>query len=128
VPIPWSGTTTPYGFGPEGGSSWLPQPDSWAGLSVAAQDGVAGSTLSMYRYALALRRKALAGNAPLAWPDAPEGVLALDRGPGFRCTVNMGTLPVRLDAPGELLIASGPVTIEDGVAILPPDTTVWWSL
>ncbi|MCU7727174.1 glycoside hydrolase family 13 protein [Actinoplanes sp. KI2] len=128
VPIPWSGVTAPYGFGPEGGSSWLPQPDSWAELSVAAQDGVAGSTLSMYRDALALRRKALAGNAALTWHDAPEGVLVLDRGPEFRCTVNMGDSPVRLDAPGELLIASGPVTIEAGVAIIPADTTVWWSL
>jgi len=82
----------------------------------------------MYRDALALRRKALPGSTPLTWHDAPEGVLALDRGPEFRCTVNMTASPVRLDAPGELLLASGPVTIEDGVATLPPDTTVWWSL
>jgi alpha-glucosidase len=40
----------------------------------------------------------------------------------------MGASPVRLDAPGELLLASGPVTIEDGTAYLPPDTTAWWSL
>ena len=62
-----------------------------------------------------------------AWADAPEGVLALDRGDQFRCTVNMGAEPVRLDIPGDLLLASGPVTIEDGVVTLPPDTTVWWS-
>jgi len=128
VPIPWSGTTAPYGFGPSGGPSWLPQPGSWADLSVAAQHGVAGSTLTMYRDALALRRKALPGNTPLSWHDAPDGVLALNRGPEFRCTVNMSASPVRLDAPGELLLASGSVTIEDGVATLPADTTVWWSL
>ena len=39
VPIPWSGTAAPYGFGPEGSVPWLPQPAAWAALSVAAQDG-----------------------------------------------------------------------------------------
>ncbi|MFF5295567.1 glycoside hydrolase family 13 protein [Paractinoplanes globisporus] len=128
VPIPWSGTSAPYGFGPDGGPSWLPQPDSWAELSVAAQDGVPGSTLTMYRDALALRRKVVAGPEPLTWQDAPEGILAFDRGANFRCTVNMTASPVRLPAPGELLIASGPVTIEDDTIVIPPDTTVWWSL
>ena len=127
VPIPWSGAAAPYGFGPEGGPSWLPQPAEWAELSVAAQDGVPGSTLTMYREALALRRKVFASN-DLTWVKAPEGVLAFDRGSELRCVVNMGPDPVRIDAPGELLIASGPVTTEDGVTILPPDTTVWWSI
>jgi len=128
VPIPWSGATAPYGFGPAGGRSWLPQPDSWAELSVAAQDGVPGSTLTMYREALALRRKALTGNPQLTWHDAPEGVLVLDRGAEFRCTVNMSAAPVPLPVPGELLLASGPVTVEADVVVVPPDTTVWWSL
>ncbi|GIE97926.1 glycoside hydrolase family 13 protein [Paractinoplanes rishiriensis] len=127
VPIPWSGAETPYGFGPAGAPTWLPQPPSWAALSVQAQDGVPGATLTMYRDALALRRKVF-HNEDLTWQDAPEGVLAFDRGEGFRCTVNMTTEPLRLNRPGELLIASGPLTMEDGTAILPPDTTVWWSL
>jgi alpha-glucosidase len=81
----------------------------------------------MYRDALALRRKVF-HHEDLTWQDAPSGVLAFDRGEGFRCTVNMTAEPLRMDRPGELLIASGPLTMEDGVAILPPDTTVWWSL
>ncbi|WP_030441123.1 glycoside hydrolase family 13 protein [Actinoplanes subtropicus] len=128
VPIPWSGTTAPYGFGPDGGPSWLPQPDSWADLSVAAQDGVAGSTLTMYRDALALRRKAVAGQAPLTWQDAPEGLLVFDRGTDFRCTVNMSPAPLSPEAPGELLLASAPITVDGGTAVIPPDTAVWWSL
>ncbi|HEX5204339.1 MAG TPA: glycoside hydrolase family 13 protein [Actinoplanes sp.] len=129
VPIPWSGTAAPYGFGPEGGPSWLPQPSSWAGLSVEAQDGVPGSTLTMYRDALALRRKVLAGAGRLIWRDSPSpDVLAFDRGDAFRCLVNMGGSAARLDAPGELLIASGPVTVENGTVLIPPDTAVWWSL
>jgi alpha-glucosidase len=127
VPIPWGGTEAPYGFGPEGGLSWLPQPASWAELSVAAQDGVPGSTLTMYRDALALRRKVFAGEE-LIWQDAPDGVLAFGRGDAFRCTVNMSAEPVHLTCPGDLLVVSGPVTVEDGVAVLQPDTTAWWSI
>jgi alpha-glucosidase len=40
VPLPWSGHSPPYGFGP--GDSWLPQPGEWAALSVAAQQGEPG--------------------------------------------------------------------------------------
>jgi alpha-glucosidase len=122
VPIPWSGTSAPYGFGP--GTSWLPQPSSWAALSVEAQDGVAGSTLTMYREALALRRKVLAGAGTLVWREAPAGVLAFDRGAGFRCTVNMSPEPVRVPA-GELLLASGPVKVERDAVVIPPDGTIW---
>ncbi|GAA0544164.1 glycoside hydrolase family 13 protein [Paractinoplanes ferrugineus] len=128
VPIPWSGTTAPYGFGPEGGPSWLPQPPSWAELSVAAQDGVAGSTLTMYRDALTLRRKLFAAADTLTWQDEPAGRLTFDRGDAFRCTVNMSAAPVRVEAPGQVLLASAPITVENGVATLPPDTTVWWSI
>jgi alpha-glucosidase len=70
VPIPWSGTTAPYGFGPAGGPSWLPQPPSWASLSVAAQEGVAGPTLTMYHEALALRRKVYS-SAPASAARSP---------------------------------------------------------
>jgi alpha-glucosidase len=40
----------------------------------------------------------------------------------------MGTEPARVAVPGQVLIASGPITAEDGAAVLPPDTTVWWSI
>ena len=82
VPIPWSGTEEPYGFGPKpGGPSWLPQPDSWAGLSVEAQTGDPGSTLELYRNALALRREhpALGAGDTVEWLDAPDGVLTFRR-------------------------------------------------
>ncbi|MDI6100822.1 glycoside hydrolase family 13 protein [Actinoplanes sp. NEAU-A12] len=134
VPIPWSGDQAPYGFGPDGGGSWLPQPASWAQLSVAAQTGVAGSTLELYRSALSIRRNnpALAPTDNLRWIPAPAGVLAFERetegAAVFRCTVNMSDEPVAVGRPGELLLASGPI---DGTAdnvILPPDTTLWWSV
>jgi alpha-glucosidase len=132
VPIPWSGVRPPYGFGPAGVPSWLPQPDTWAGLSVEAQTGVAGSTLELYRTALAERRTHPALGAPdnLRWIDSPPGTLVFERGgaPGFRCTVNLTGRPVVLPAPGTLMLASGPVHPTGADVHLPPDTTAWWSL
>ncbi|WP_433831985.1 glycoside hydrolase family 13 protein [Actinoplanes sp. CA-015351] len=134
VPIPWSGTQAPYGFGPDGGGSWLPQPDSWAQLSVAAQERVPGSTLELYRAALAVRRShpALAPTDNLRWVPASEGVLAFEREvagePVFRCTVNMSDQPVAIGRPGELLLTSGSLDGTPDNVVLPPDTTVWWSI
>jgi alpha-glucosidase len=115
VPLPWSGSEPPYGFGP--GDSWLPQPSQWASLSVAAQKSVPGSTLSLYRRALALRR-AIIGD--LEWRDEKPGILAFRRG-DFECIVNLGVTSVPIDGP--VLLASSPV--DD---VLPPDTTIWRTL
>ena len=79
VPIPWSGETPSYGFGP-GPQSWLPQPATWADLSVGAETGVPGSTLELYRQALRIRKaEAALGEGPLEWLPAPEHVLAAQR-------------------------------------------------
>jgi hypothetical protein len=40
----------------------------------------------------------------------------------------MSARRVPLEVPGEVLIASGPVKVEQGLAVIPPDTTIWWSL
>ncbi|MFJ3923874.1 glycoside hydrolase family 13 protein [Streptomyces sp. NPDC090022] len=124
VPIPWSGTQAPYGFGT--GGSWLPQPQEWASLSVEAQSADPSSTLELYRAALRLRRShpALGAGDAVQWLDAPEGVLAFRRG-DFVCTANTTQQPVRMPVPGELLLASGPVT---AAGELPADTTVWWQV
>jgi alpha-glucosidase len=59
-------------------------------------------------------------------------VLAFERevedAPVFRCTVNMGDEPVAVGRPGELLLASGPIEGTADNVVLPPDTTVWWSI
>jgi alpha-glucosidase len=129
VPIPWEGENAPYGFGPPDGKSWLPQPESWARLSVAVQQGDPASTLELYRAALALRRAepALGAADNLRWCDAPEGLLAFDRG-NVRCTVNMTAAPIRMPQPGEALLTSGPVNLDGVEAVIPADTTVWWSV
>lgn len=124
VPLPWDGTATPYGFSPADAvhEPWLPQPATWASLSVAAQDGDPASTLSLYRQALAIRRAEDLGVAPpLTWLDGPGGVLSFGRGPRFACVVNLSTERVALPAYDELLLTSAP--LQDGQ--LPSDAAAW---
>ncbi|MFF2141851.1 glycoside hydrolase family 13 protein [Kitasatospora sp. NPDC058190] len=130
VPIPWSGTEAPYGFGPAaGGPSWLPQPAEWAALSVEAQTGDPTSTLELYRSALAVRRAQpdLGAGTEVEWLDAPEGTLAFRRG-SFVCTVNTTGEPVRIAAPGRLLLASTDLVVDGGETVLAPDSTGWWAV
>ncbi|MGQ4378588.1 glycoside hydrolase family 13 protein [Streptomyces sp. SAS_267] len=127
VPIPWTRAGSSYGFGD--GGSWLPQPAEWAELSIEAQTGVAGSTLELYRDALAVRRERadLGAGDGVTWLTAPEGVLAFRRG-DFVCTANTGNKAVTVPAYGRVLVSSGEVTLsKDGQAQLPADTTVWWA-
>ncbi|MFE9253784.1 glycoside hydrolase family 13 protein [Streptomyces sp. NPDC006879] len=134
VPLPWSGTKAPYGFGPEeGGPSWLPQPQGWGALSVEAQSGDPASMLELYRGALGVRRAhpALGAGEDVEWLAAPEGVLAFRRaaaGEGFVCTVNTTGAPVRIEAPGTLLLASAHVVVQGGAVELPADSTLWWAV
>ncbi|MGI5377326.1 glycoside hydrolase family 13 protein [Streptomyces sp. CA-251387] len=124
VPIPWSGQSAPYGFSPDDATvaPWLPQPADWAERSVAAQTGDAASMLELYRTALRLRRDTPAlGDGTLTWLDAPDGVLAFRREPGFVCVVNLSVDPYRLPGHRAVLLASGPV--EGGV--LAPDQAAW---
>ncbi|WP_051831272.1 glycoside hydrolase family 13 protein [Streptomyces violens] len=125
VPLPWSGTEAPYGFGP--GGSWLPQPPGWAELTVEAQTGTPGSTLELYRAALAWRRALPGlGDGRMSWLDAPEGVLALRRH-GFVCVLNTRTRPVEVSGAGRLLLASAPLRTEDGRVCLPGESCAWWA-
>jgi alpha-glucosidase len=121
VPLPWSGDRPPFGFTADDVAPWLPQPPGWSALTVAAQNADPASTLSLYRTALHLRRSLTElRTAPLTWLPAEDGVLAFDRGPSFRCVVNLSGRPVGFD--GEVLLASG---VCEGD--LPPDTAAWLS-
>jgi alpha-glucosidase len=55
------------------------------------------------------------------WLDAPPGVLAFERDPGFTCVVNMSTVDVPLPDHHSVLLASGPLPDNR----LPPDTAAW---
>ncbi|MFF5985519.1 glycoside hydrolase family 13 protein [Prauserella flavalba] len=125
VPIPWSGSEPPFGFGP---SSWLPQPRDWAALTVEAQRGDPTSTLSLYRDALLLRRDLPVEG--LEWLESDPDVLAFRRGPSFTCTVNFGSSPVRLPRPGRLLLSSTQepeLEANEQTVTLPPSSAAWWT-
>jgi alpha-glucosidase len=77
--------------------------------------------LELYRSALRIRRAEPAlGDGSMSWLDAPDGVLAFDRG-DVQCVVNLSPRPTRLPAHAELLLASSP--LDDG--LLRPDSAVW---
>jgi len=122
IPIPWSGTTPPYGFSPNGAErSWLDQPGDWAPLTVEAESDDPRSMLSLYRAGLRLRREAPWGTGAFSWFPSGDEVLAFARGEDFVCFVNFGPDPVPLPAGAEVLIASD--DLEGGA--VPQDTTVW---
>ncbi|GAB2477692.1 glycoside hydrolase family 13 protein [Jatrophihabitans fulvus] len=121
VPLPWSGDEPPYGFG-TGSTSWLPMPDGWGPLTVAAQESDPASTLHVFRTATRLRREIDdLVHGDFAWLDAPTDCLAFRRG-DVTVLMNGGSEPVPLPA-GELLHASTPKAADGGQ--VPPDTTVW---
>ncbi|MFV2112716.1 glycoside hydrolase family 13 protein [Micromonospora sp. LOL_025] len=133
VPIPWSGELAPYGFGPQGSElSWLPVPATWRGLSVAAQAGVPGSTLELYRTALRIRREhpALAADAGgVTWLEAGPGVLAFSRTAGdtvLTCVVNISGAPALIDGYGAPIAASEPLTGQGSGHLLGVDAAAWF--
>ncbi|MFC1407942.1 glycoside hydrolase family 13 protein [Streptacidiphilus sp. N1-12] len=123
VPIPWSGTRPPFGFGAEQAPPWLDvQPTAWKDFTAAAESGAYGSHLELYREVLRLRRAEPGlGDGPMSWLPSAEEVLDFTRPGGFRCVVNLGPTPVALPSGAGVLLASGPL---DGT-LLPTDTAVW---
>lgn len=121
VPLPWSGTDAPYGFG---GEPWLPQPADWARFTVESEEADPDSMLHLYRRMLELRRSIpdLAGGA-LHWLELGADLIAFRRGDGVLCITNLGAVPVPMPAHHKVLLAS---SRSDGT--LPPDSTAWLAL
>ncbi|MFF4650847.1 glycoside hydrolase family 13 protein [Streptomyces sp. NPDC001380] len=118
VPLPWTADGPSFGFGD--GPAHLPQPAWFAALAADVQERDPHATLTLYREALAWRRR-LQGPEELEWVEGSgEGVLHLRRPGGWQSVTNFGPEPVDLP-PGILAVASGP--LEDGR--LPADTTAW---
>ena len=117
VPLPW--TTEPPSFGFGSAAAHLPQPAWFADSAVSVEDGVAGSTLELYRAALAARRDLLTDEA-FEWVDAPAHVIHFARSGGWHSITNFGTAPIDLPA-GDVIVVSAPLV--DGR--LAGDATVW---
>jgi len=128
VPLPWNGSTPPFGF-TTAATAWLPQPATWAALTVEAQEGDPLSTLVLVRGALAVRRALLGG--PLAWREGlPDGVLGWDRvgGPApVTCVLNPTAAGVEVALAGRLVLASAPVGYDGTTLELPPTSCAWLS-
>lgn len=121
VPLPWDGIAPPYGF-TTGATTWLPMPDDWAHLSVAAETDEPASMLTLYRDAIALRhsRPEFAAGSGFTFVPAAGGCVAFQRGDGLICVVNTTDEPVQLP-PGTVLLSSAPMD-EDR---LPGDAAAW---
>jgi len=126
VPLPWSSNPAgAFGFSNKDSltpdQAWLPQPPWWGGFSVDSQDGVEGSTLSMYREALAIRKSEEGlGDGEMEWIEAGADVVAFERPGDFACYINFGA-DFELPSNSQILVASGPVHAHT----LPTDTAAW---
>jgi len=126
VPMPWTfdsagafGFSTNASLKPE--QAWLPQSSWWGTYAVDTQDGVEGSTLSMYRKALAIRKgEEGLGDGPMEWIEAGTDVVAFARPGNFACYINFGAA-IELPSSSQILVASGPISGHT----LPTDTAAW---
>lgn len=120
-PMPWEGTTPPFGFSAAPGT-WWPIPADWASFTVEAQLEDPNSTLSLYRRAMELRRDHPAFHGRnIEWFGAPSGCFAFRRTEnGVTCALNTSNVDVPVP-PGEVLLSSQP--LREGR--IPENTAVW---
>ena len=118
VPLPWTADGPSFGFG--AGAPHLPQPAWFGASSVQAQEHDPASTLTLYRQALAWRRRLRAAES-LEWvPGSSEQVLRFTRPGGWQSVTNFGPEPVPLP-PGTVAVASARLA----GGLLPADATAW---
>ena len=94
-------------------------PAWFADFAVERQQGVADSTLELYRAALHLRHELQVGET-LTWHEAASGVVWFSRDNGWHSITNVGTKAAALP-PGRIVLASGATP----PGVLPGETTVW---
>ncbi|WP_425837230.1 glycoside hydrolase family 13 protein [Streptomyces fractus] len=124
VPIPWERTGPSYGFGPA--APWLPQPTSFAALSVEAQQADPTSPLALYREAIALRRTLLTPNTDITWHSAEtDPVLDFTVG-SLRCITNPTPEPTLLPPTSPVPPSLTSLPLPPRARLLPPDTTAWY--
>jgi len=129
IPLPWDSSNN---FGFTNGKPWLPIPSQWNSKRVVHQDKDPNSSLNFYRESLQIRREhpALKSSSDyrINWLEAPDGVIAFERHPGFALFANTTSHELNLIAsPGmRLLLGSRPgVHLEGERLTLPGDTTCW---
>ena len=124
IPLPWqAGTSATNGFN-DTGVGWLPQPDVYRQYSRDLQQGVTGSTLELYRTAIALRNQLGLGHGSFEWAEEFVGETSLGFiNNGILVVHNFGSEPIAL--PSKKVLAAS-FTETDGK--LEPNDTVWLRL
>ncbi|NDC19366.1 MAG: alpha-amylase, partial [Microbacteriaceae bacterium] len=106
VPLPWeAGANESNGFSTTG-ASWLPQPASYKRYARSEQEGVAGSTLELYKRLLKERKAFDLGNGEFRWAPEfmDESTLAYINN-GILVLANFSGDPVVIPA-GEILVTT----------------------
>ena len=129
VPLPWSGTSTPFGF--TSGKPWLPIDQSWQSMSVESQDSDAKSVLNLYRSVLSLRTLHFIGRGEITWLESPwhgaklDGLLTFKRG-DITVVMNLSQHTHEIDIAGQvILVSSGVLDGRDGKKSIPACSTIW---
>lgn len=130
VPLPWSGTTSPFGF--TTGKSWLPIPQVWESFSVSAETDVPESSLELYRRSLKIRKRLEPGLTSFSWIQIPNGsgLIAFRRG-DVQIILNTSRVAVdiELSSDGEIVLASNfqlqGKSLRAGTVTLEPSSCIW---
>jgi len=122
VPLPWqAGVGDANGFNTTG-KSWLPQPEVYREYARDQQDGVAGSTLELYKSALHIRRELKLGEGSFAWlPQFTNEVSLGYRNGGILVIHNFGREPIAMPS-GDVILRSANETDHKHIAA---HETVW---
>ena len=123
VPLPWEADAgAANGFNTTG-KAWLPQPDIYAEYARDRQEGVAGSTLELYKKALQIRRNLRLGEGSFEWVDELTNEQTLGYRNGSVIVVhNFGEASIAMPN-GELLLRSAQGAPNSSV--IEPHETVW---
>lgn len=126
VPIPWEASAgASYGFS-DSGKSWLPQPESYKKYSRDLQEGVAGSTLELYKTLIGARKKFAMGSGEFRFaPEHSSDETLAYINNDVLVISNFGSAAVTLPS-GELIGSSQPGLADDGK--LEQDQTAWIKL
>ena len=118
VPLPWKKGNASNGFN-NSGLAWLPQPSSYAALSLDQQEKDPTSTLSLYRQMLTIRKELRLGEGSFDWLSQAE---ALSYKNGSVTVIhNFSSEPIALPQ-GQLLLSSLPLNAQGQ---LNPNDTAW---
>ena len=122
VPLPWqAGVGAANGFNTTG-KSWLPQPELYRDYARDQQDGVAGSTLELYKSALRIRRELRLGEGSFEWLTQFTNEQTLGYRNGDILVIhNFGIEPLKVPA-GDFVLRSGSGSRPGELA---PNETIW---